>query len=226
MPAVFFGATDRQLYGVYHPPLARPVRPAGVLICPGFGHEYMRSHRAFVRMAEQLALKGYPVFRYDHEGTGDSAGEMDELDLARLEDGVSVAAEELLAMSEAPRVAIIGHRLGGWLALRAAAQLPCRAVVLCDPVLDGREYVRLLRSEGAPRSGGHGVSWVHGYPWPEALLNAIDIQVRETAHESGVQVAPFGGDSRLDAVDLLRQGPLVVPGGGVAQIAEFLEQAA
>jgi len=179
-----------------------------------------------VRMAEQLALRGYPVFRYDHEGTGDSAGEMDELDLARLEEGVSVAAEELLAMSETPRVAIIGHRLGGWLALRAAAQLPCRAVVLCDPVLDGREYVRLLRREGAPRAGGHGGSWVHGYPWPEALLNAVDMQVRETAAISGLQTVSFGADSRLDAADLLRPGPLVVPAGSAAEVAEFLGQAA
>ncbi len=226
MPAVYFGSSNRQLYGVYHPPLARPVRPAGVLICPGFGHEYMRSHRAFVRMAEQLALKGFPVFRYDHEGTGDSAGEMNELDLACLEEGVGVAAEELLAMSEAPRVAIIGHRLGAWLALRSAPRLSCRAVVLCDPVLDGVRYAELLRAEGVTRSGGREDLWVHGYPWPEALIQDIGAQVREPARGSGVQVRSFGGDDQLDAVDLLRQGSLIVPAGGVTQIAEFLEQAA
>jgi pimeloyl-ACP methyl ester carboxylesterase len=205
-------------------------------MCPGFGHEYMRSHRAFVRMAEQLAMRGIPVFRYDHEGTGDSAGEMDGLDVARLEDGVSVAAEEVLAMSEAPRVAIIGHRLGAWLALKTASRLPCRAAVLCDPVLDGSAYVRLLHSEGTARASAGGDLWVHGYPWSAALLQGLDREVLPEAVKNGAgAVLSFGGEtlpewqsieSRINAADLLRPGPLVVPSGGAREIVEFLENAA
>ena len=46
MEAMFFGQSTAPLYGVYHPANLSSDRMEGIVICPPFGQEYMRSHRA------------------------------------------------------------------------------------------------------------------------------------------------------------------------------------
>ncbi len=70
----FFGDAERTLYGVHHHPSTTSQQIA-ILLCYPLGHEYMRSHRAFVRLSDQLAVKGFHVLRFDYFSTGDSAGD-------------------------------------------------------------------------------------------------------------------------------------------------------
>src|SRR5206468_3045073 len=76
----FFGEAPR-LYGCLH----RPVRPTGatplVYVHP-FGEEHLYSARASVEFARALAADGTPVFRFDARGSGESEGELSDLDAA------------------------------------------------------------------------------------------------------------------------------------------------
>ncbi len=80
MKPLFFGNPERPLFGVYHPPRGTASQPPrAVLICAPLGQEYIRTHWTLRLFAKQLNRKGIHVFRMDYEGTGDSAGRLDEV---------------------------------------------------------------------------------------------------------------------------------------------------
>lgn len=56
--------------------LERPARPRarGVVIVVGGPQYRVGSHRQFVHLARSLALRGFPVLRFDYRGMGDSDG--------------------------------------------------------------------------------------------------------------------------------------------------------
>jgi exosortase A-associated hydrolase 2 len=145
MRPLFFGDSRAPLFGVYHPPRARPGRQTGVVLCYPFGQEYMRAHRAFRQLAMLLTRAGHHVLRFDYFGTGDSAGEADAADLDRWTEDVTMAREELRDMTGCHDVSLVGLRLGAVMASRSASQAAgVRTVVLWDPVVDGAGYVRSL----------------------------------------------------------------------------------
>lgn len=49
--------------------------PAGLLMMTGGGQTRIGSHRMYERLAKRLAEHGFPVFRFDRRGVGDSDGE-------------------------------------------------------------------------------------------------------------------------------------------------------
>lgn len=61
------------LIGILHSP-ASLARDVGVLVVAGGPQYRVGSHRQFVLMARMLATSGYPVFRFDYRGVGDSDG--------------------------------------------------------------------------------------------------------------------------------------------------------
>src|SRR4051812_34449398 len=71
----WFGPAERPLFGWYHAPALATARACGVVLCNPFGYEMMCSHRAYRHLAERLATAGFPVLRFDYDGTGDSAGD-------------------------------------------------------------------------------------------------------------------------------------------------------
>jgi uncharacterized protein len=78
-PITFINGNGRQLVGILHQPSAgAPKRDAAVvLLSPGIKNR-VAPHRLYVKMAERFAGLGYPVFRFDPEGIGDSEGEIVE----------------------------------------------------------------------------------------------------------------------------------------------------
>lgn len=72
-PVIFECEGDR-LIGV----AALPTQPStlGVLIVVGGPQYRAGSHRQFVHLARSLAQEGYPTFRFDYRGMGDSEGAM------------------------------------------------------------------------------------------------------------------------------------------------------
>lgn len=132
---VYFGASG-ELFGLYH-----PVKAArrSVLLCPPLGQEYIRCHRLYRQLARTLASEGVAVLRFDYYGSGDSAGESSDVDWERCVADTVVAADELRRLSGTNDVVAFGARLGGSIAMAAAAQLT--GLVVWDPVLDGSEYV-------------------------------------------------------------------------------------
>ena len=121
---VAFDREGRRLFGWYHPP-ARPDggnRDCVVVLCNPIGYDAICTHRHYRQLALRLADAGFAVLRYDHHGTGDSSGtdESPERVTAWLR-GVSRAVEYGAELSGARRVSLFGVRLGGTLALAAAA---------------------------------------------------------------------------------------------------------
>ena len=146
MNPFFLGNSKRRLFGVYHPPRLSRGAERAVVLCPPFGHEYIYSHRSMARLATTLAAAGFHVLRFDYFGTGDSGGEARDVTLAGCRADIDMAIEELLDMSGADRVSLVGLRLGATLAVEVAASDPQRIdrVVLWDPVIEGEEYVAAL----------------------------------------------------------------------------------
>ena len=144
---LFFGRPARRLYGMHHH--ARPARDH-LLICAPLLHEGMRCHRALWALAEALARAGVSSLRFDWYGSGDSAGESDELTLKGMLDDLAAARSELSAASPPAGCRLFAVR-GAALPLLAYVRsqaLPAR-IVLWDPVLVGDELVAEWRQQHA-----------------------------------------------------------------------------
>lgn len=153
MSAFFFGPAERQLFGFYHAP--RGAGTGAAVLCPSWGPEYQYAHRALRVTARRLAENGFHVLRFDYSGVGDSWGDTTDGDLDRWPDDVALAVHELKAMSNQPRIDLVGLRIGATTAARAAAALSdIRRIVLWDPVLDGAAWTRRFKqSRPVQRSG-------------------------------------------------------------------------
>lgn len=184
MSAFFFGTSERPLFGFYHQPTRRPVQQDGVVLCNAMGDEYLRTHRTLKQLATRLADKGFHVLRFDYSGTGDSAGEGDDASLDRWREEVSLAADELKAMTAVRRVSLVGVRVGAALAAHTGTQRrDVEDVVLWDPVIDGADYLAELSREadvaGGGRSGPNGRArpsarmGVNGFPLPVSLQEEL-----------------------------------------------------
>lgn len=147
MNQFFFGSAERPLYGVHHEPSVRPSRKTAILLAYPFGREYMRCHRALVRLCDRFAADGYHCLRFDYHGTGDSAGASGEGNAEEWVANTRAAAAELRELSGADSVCLVGVRLGAAIAMLAAAAEPAvSGVVLWDPVVRGDDYIDSLEA--------------------------------------------------------------------------------
>lgn len=141
MMPVMFGTSDRSVLGLYSP-AAAPRLARGVVICPPFGQEYMRSHRTCRILASRLARTGHDVLRLDYFGTGNSHGESKDLSVSGAIDDVITAAQEISDIAAVRRVTLVGLRIGAAIAAFAAARVgTVDKLVLWDPVADGSRYL-------------------------------------------------------------------------------------
>ena len=146
MKPLHFGSSQRTLFGLLHPPQT-PARPAGVVLCNPAGQEATRAHRAYRQLALMLARARFHVLRFDYFGTGDSAGEIDEGRPEQWIHDIGAAADGLKDTTGVGRIALVGLRLGGSMALQAAAaRRDVDAVVMWDPVVSGAVYLQELRT--------------------------------------------------------------------------------
>jgi alpha-beta hydrolase superfamily lysophospholipase len=127
--------------------LHRAVEPArgAAIICAPDGEERSWAFRPLVQLARVMALQGQHVLRFDYEGQGESSGLYEHTDVAsRLRD-IRSASSALREQSGFGAVTVVAARLGGALALEAAAGDPAiRRIALWEPVLDVEGYVRNL----------------------------------------------------------------------------------
>ena len=150
----WFDGAGVPLFAWYHAPVA-PRRSCAVLLAGAIGWEGAVTHRAMRHLAERLAAAGFPVLRYDHAGQGDSAlGDQDK-DLVRAWiDGSRAALDRLQALSGVTELAIAGLRMGGTLALAAAAERGgVASAVLVGPVT-GSAWAREMRAYQALNETG------------------------------------------------------------------------
>ena len=140
----WFGPVGRRLAGWVHTPVGTSARGA-VLICPPTGLEYVNSHRALVRLADMAAHVGLVAFRFDYDGTGDSAGAMADADRVEAWRGsVRHALAYLRSVVGSAPIGVVGLRLGLTLVADVArSDSPdLLTMVAWDPVLSGRRFFR------------------------------------------------------------------------------------
>lgn len=153
MTPFYFGSGARRLFGIYDPPAKGGVGTRAALLCHPWGDEYLYAHRALRRLAIRLSAAGFHTLRFDFFGTGDSAGDLTDADLAGWEADTALAMEELRDIADARRITLIGLRLGGSIAARVASRSTggVESLVLWDPVISGADYPAATRaSRGFP----------------------------------------------------------------------------
>lgn len=120
------------------------------MVCPPFGYEYTHSHRSVRHLCDQLALAGVDAVRFDFQGCGDSSGS--DYESGRLEQwkqDIASAVQYAKQITGATRVCLVGIRLGALLAALASASVPVDYLVLWNPVVNGRRYLRELKAAAA-----------------------------------------------------------------------------
>ena len=142
---LFFGRPERQIFAVHHLPAVAIERTTAILLCAPAPQEYMQTHWALRRLAGLLAKEGFHVLRFDYSCTGDSAGAIEEGELAQWRQDIRDAAGVLKERSGLRKVSVVGMRLGAALAVQAASEgLSVQTLVLWEPVVDGRAYLKEL----------------------------------------------------------------------------------
>jgi dienelactone hydrolase len=174
---VWFGPADRRLFGWVHRP-AGDVARGGVVLCPPVAKEYQAAHYTMRLLAERLAGLGFVVLRFDYDGTGDSDGtaeDPDRIDSWRSSIRHAVACVRSTGVTG---VSLVGMRVGALLA--AAESRDADALVLWDPVVSGRAFVReqiamaaLTLHTPQPDDGSVESPWVVWSPQAVAELNAL-----------------------------------------------------
>jgi alpha-beta hydrolase superfamily lysophospholipase len=187
---MWFGPDDRPLFGWLHLPEGRRAR-GGVVLCLPLGDEERRAYAAFRKLAESLAAAGLAVLRFSYDGTGDSAGTLEDPD--RVKAWVASISEAIAVVRGlgVGRVAAVGMRLGATLLTNAAAALdePLDALVLWDPCANGREYSRYQQAlmgtlPGDPVSDDTGFD-TPGYFFSSSLIDGL----------ASLDIVPPGDDS-------------------------------
>ena len=187
MPAtpLYFGDSNRKLYGVYHHPEKRGRGAPAVLLLNPFGEEAIRAFRIFKMLAERLARNGAAVLRFDYYGSGDAAGDDAAVDFEGMASDALAAHEELEALSERRRFVWIGLALGGAVAWRVSQELP-RALdqlFLWEPATSGQAYLTALRDAHiAFLSGGLDrpeASIARATPPPDDMREALGFALSE-----------------------------------------------
>lgn len=135
---VFFPAGGEQLFGVLTPP-AGASRGTGVIALVGGSYiPGTNINRLSVRLARELANRGFHVLRFDYHGVGESTGTVDSyrLDTPFIADLEGATA--LMRKVGLERLVFIGTCFGARTLLATADRVPelCAAVLMSAPVQD------------------------------------------------------------------------------------------
>jgi alpha-beta hydrolase superfamily lysophospholipase len=140
---VWFGPEERPLFGWLHVPEDGQAR-GGVLLTPALGMEAVSAHFAYRFLADRLAEAGFVSFRFDYDGTGDSAGRQDDPGrVGAWLESVRIAADFVRGLGLG-RTSVVGMRIGATLVAEVFGSGPATIddFVLWDPCASGRAFLR------------------------------------------------------------------------------------
>jgi pimeloyl-ACP methyl ester carboxylesterase len=137
---VVFEHRGQPMVGMLHLPEGRGRFPTALLL-HGFTGTKVEAHRLFVKLARALAQHGIATLRFDYRGSGDSAGEFEDMTI-RSEVADALEAIKFLASHKrinSRRLALIGLSMGGAVASYVVAREKHRvkSLVLFAPVAEG-----------------------------------------------------------------------------------------
>jgi alpha-beta hydrolase superfamily lysophospholipase len=216
--------------------LHQPTGPARacVLLCPPLGYESWTTYQTYRELAESLSAAGFLALRFDYAGTGDSAGH--ELEPERLQawrNSIAIAVRELAVRCPDAEIILMGLRFGASLALEQAHALGINTLVLWDPVISGRRYVRELTmmaraGEAGAGEAEDGILEVAGCLYTRDTINAMAaLDLTNVAWPSaGRQLLLLERDDRQSAAafaEQTRQGGATVDVQSVAGTAAMMD---
>lgn len=189
---VFFfpGSGKNNLFGFLHY-AASPTNPTGIVYCQPFAEEKNMSHSIIVKTARMFARAGFPVFRFDFNGCGDSEGELQFSSIQDWLQDLDAAIKVFRQETGVSQCFLWGLRSGGGLALLSQRyNKHIAGLVLWQPVLDFSVHIkqflrRALSSEISEGKRGNtrvkieddlyqnGVVNVIGYPIAKDLYNSF-----------------------------------------------------
>ncbi len=175
-----------------HSPINENIRSRAIVLCPPFGHEYTHSHRSFKHLAEYLAAQGFTVFRFDYYSTGDSIGSsFDEKLVPIWIDNICLVAKH--AQRECSNITLIGLRLGASLAALAAQEIAASHLVLWEPIIKGKNYIRELTAIArlSGKATSDSTDWIECAGFlitteTQKAISAIDLSTQKIATQGAI----------------------------------------
>ena len=136
---ITFKNKQKKLYGILHEPDGDK-KPTGVVFLHGWGTYRIGPHRFFVDAARKFAAAGFPCFRFDFRGRGESEGNVKETTLLDMIDDTHQAVEVILKQTGVSQIILLGLCSGGEVAVGAASEnSKVNGVVLLSTPLLGRD---------------------------------------------------------------------------------------
>jgi alpha-beta hydrolase superfamily lysophospholipase len=179
----WFGDPESPSLGFLHLP-DDGAAVGGVVLCPPLGYDQVLGYRALRFVGQELAARGIAALRFDYVGEGDAAGLSGSPDAPERWISSIARATAYLRDAGVENVALLGLGAGSLLATEAAATVDASALVLWDPELSGRRFLRRQRSLFELTVGAHG-----GPSDPSALLS-LTLHPEAAAWLSGREVSP------------------------------------
>jgi pimeloyl-ACP methyl ester carboxylesterase/O-antigen/teichoic acid export membrane protein len=141
--SLWIGTAKGPIFARLASPLSGVIR-GGLLISPPIGSEARVARRTFRTLATTLAAEGFAVLRFDHFGTGDSGGSLENEDFLTIWTDQIAEGVDFLRSLGCPVVSAVGMRFGATILGAAASRNPLdlESMVLWDPCVSGRVYLR------------------------------------------------------------------------------------
>lgn len=152
---VTFECKGQQIVGMLHLPEGRGRFPTALLL-HGFTGTKVEMHRMFVKLARSFAQHGIATLRFDFRGSGDSAGEFEDMTI-RSEVADALEAIKFLGRHKrinSRRLALVGMSMGGAIAAHVVAREKghVKSLVLWAPVAEGAGILDELSTPDAVSS--------------------------------------------------------------------------
>jgi alpha/beta superfamily hydrolase len=135
----FLGDGER-VFSCLHRPLTDA--RAGVLVCSPVAADFGANYRREVELGRRLAARGIALQRIHYRGSGHSDGDRAELGYASMFDDARLGLRHLAGQVGDVPLALVGTRCGAIVAAEVARDLDAAPVVLWEPVLANRDFVR------------------------------------------------------------------------------------
>ncbi len=141
--AFFINSDGARLFAVLHTPEVGRGN-SGLVVCHPYGEEKQLAHKVLVDLARELEGAGQSILRFDCRGYGDSEW---EFECATLETQVAdtlIAIDEFRNRTGVTEIGLLGLRLGGTIAALVAERAEVHKLIMCSPIVRGRDYVEEL----------------------------------------------------------------------------------
>jgi hypothetical protein len=147
-----------------------------LVLCAPIGHEWGNAAQALVQFSRQFAsLSNYMVFRYDHYGMGESGGNLEDIQFADLQNGLSAVLDHIQMQYRPHNIRLLATRLGALPAYSFCRDVRVQGIYLFDPVTDTRLYRKELEMMGRFKANTNSTFSVNagGYIFGGAFLQSL-----------------------------------------------------